>query len=96
LDAIQRTFVKSRSATSPHFSYALDYHVGFDGELLANSQYNGNIAQQHWGHGASMDSKFIYVYDKLNRLKSGVSTGTVMSEHLSHDDRGNLAETAWG
>ncbi|MFZ4863213.1 hypothetical protein ACL9RF_13635 [Sphingobacterium sp. Mn56C] len=58
---------------------------------MANSPYNGNIAQQHWGHGASMDSKFIYVYDKLNRLKSGVSTGTVISEHLSYDDRGNIS-----
>ncbi|MCT1527067.1 hypothetical protein, partial [Sphingobacterium hotanense] len=54
-------------------------------------QYNGNIAQQLWGHGVTTSSTFSYSYDKLNRLLNGSSTGTtVMVEALSYDDRGNI------
>jgi hypothetical protein len=58
--------------------------------MLANAQYNGNIAQQLWGYAATTNSTFTYGYDALNRLMSGVSTGTVMSEVLTYDDMGNI------
>ncbi|MCT1525703.1 RHS repeat-associated core domain-containing protein, partial [Sphingobacterium hotanense] len=58
-------------------------------------QYNGNIAQQLWGHGATTSSTFSYSYDKLNRLLNGSSTGTtVMVKALTYDDRGNIRTLA--
>lgn len=37
-----------------------------------------------------MGSTYTYGYDKLNRLTSGSSTGTVMSEVIGYDDMGNI------
>ena len=78
-------------ASSPFFSYQLGYHTGSNGATLSNAQYNGNIAQQLWGHGASMTSTFTYSYDRLNRLVNGTSSGTtIMSEALTYDEMGNI------
>ncbi|WP_294351053.1 hypothetical protein [Sphingobacterium sp.] len=78
-------------ASSPFFSYQLGYHTGSNGATLSNAQYNGNIAQQLWGHGASMTSTFNYSYDRLNRLVNGTSSGTtIMSEALTYDEMGNI------
>ncbi|MCS3556780.1 MULTISPECIES: RHS repeat domain-containing protein [unclassified Sphingobacterium] len=74
---------------SPQFSFQLNYNVNGT-TVLSNAQYNGNIAQQLWGHASTTNSTFTYAYDELNRLKSGVSTGTVMSELLTYDDMGNI------
>src|SRR5690606_6641767 len=71
-------------STSPQFSYQLKYNDG------VVPQYNGNISQQIWGHGATTNSTFSYSYDKLNRLTNGTSTGTAMSEVLSYDNMGNI------
>jgi RHS repeat-associated protein len=72
-------------ATSPHFTYQLNYNTG------SSPQYNGNIAQQLWGHGSTnTPNVYSYSYDKLNRLLNGTSTGTVMSEVLTYDDMGNI------
>ncbi|MGJ1404205.1 DUF6443 domain-containing protein [Sphingobacterium siyangense] len=76
-------------ASSAQFTSQLNYNVNGT-TLLANAQYNGNIAQQLWGYGATTNSTFTYGYDALNRLMSGVSTGTVMSEVLTYDDMGNI------
>src|SRR5690606_7546291 len=68
-------------ATSPNFTYQLNYNTG------TSPQYNGNIAQQLWGHGSiNTPNVYSYSYDKLNRLLNGTSTGTVMSEVLTYDD----------
>ncbi|MCS3555069.1 MULTISPECIES: DUF6443 domain-containing protein [unclassified Sphingobacterium] len=78
-------------ATSPQFSYVLNYNLNSAGTaVISNAQYNGNIAQQLWGHAATTNSTFTYTYDGLNRLKKGISTGTVMSETLTYDDMGNI------
>jgi len=75
----------TNKSSSSHFTYELKYNTG------TNAQYNGNIAQQLWGHGStSTPNVYSYTYDPLNRLKTGVSTGTVMSEALSYDDMGNI------
>ena len=72
-------------ATSPHFTYELKYNTG------TNSQYNGNIAQQLWGHGStSTPNVYSYTYDRINRLSKGESSGTIMFERLQYDDRGNI------
>src|SRR5690606_15430757 len=76
-------------AGSPQFTYQLNYHKNGN-TVLSNAQYNGNIAQQLWGHAATTNSTFTYSYDALNRLKSGASTGTVMIEALTYDDMGNI------
>jgi len=75
--------------SSAQFTSLLNYNVNGN-TVLANAQYNGNIAQQLWGYSATTSSTFNYSYDVLNRLKSGVSSGTVMSEALEYDDMGNI------
>ncbi|MEH6305236.1 DUF6443 domain-containing protein [Olivibacter sp. CPCC 100613] len=74
--------------TSPQFSETLTYNGG------ANPQYNGNIAEQSWGAGTSLPNKFVYSYDRLNRLLSGTSTGVVMSEVLTYHKDGNIRTLA--
>ncbi|TJZ49886.1 hypothetical protein FAZ15_21930 [Sphingobacterium olei] len=75
--------------SSPNFGEVLKYNL--PSLSTTDQQYNGNISEQHWGHGTSgTPNMFSYGYDKLNRLTKGVSTGTVMSEELAYDDRGNI------
>ncbi|GGH10501.1 hypothetical protein FAZ19_01190 [Sphingobacterium alkalisoli] len=82
-------------ASSPQFTYQLNYDRNSTGTILSNAQYNGNIAQQLWGHGPTTNSTFAYSYDKLNRLTNGTSTGTtVMIEALTYDDMGNIKTLA--
>ena len=75
--------------SSQQFTAQLNYNKNGT-TVLTNAQYNGNIAQQLWGYSATTSNTFTYGYDALNRLKSGVSTGTVMSEVLTYDDMGNI------
>ncbi|MES2416534.1 MAG: polymorphic toxin type 10 domain-containing protein [Bacteroidota bacterium] len=72
-----------KNSSSGQFNLKLGY------DTLANPQYNGNISAQLWGAGYG--NKFLYTYDKLNRLTSGISTGVAMSEILSYDAMGNIA-----
>src|SRR5690606_19343951 len=93
IDSIRYTYNErgwTTAAASPRFTYRLDYDRDSVRTLLANAEYNGNISQQHFGHGASTNSTFSYSYDSLNRLTNGSSTGTVMSEVLAYDDMGNI------
>ena len=76
-------------ASSAQFTSQLNYNVNGT-TVLSGAQYNGNVAQQLWGYAATTNSTFDYSYDALNRLKSGLSTGTVMSEALTYDDMGNI------
>lgn len=71
-------------SSSPQFSFQLNYNSGI------NPQYNGNIAQQLWGHGASTPNTFNYTYDSLNQLTKASSTGVQMYERLEYDDMGNI------
>ena len=73
-----------KSSTSDQFSLSLNYNEG------TTPQYNGNIANQHWGAGASLPSTFTYEYDKLNRLQSGSRSDVIMSEALTYDHLGNI------
>ncbi|MGJ1409049.1 RHS repeat domain-containing protein [Sphingobacterium thalpophilum] len=73
---------------SPRFSQQLKYQDG------PTPQWNGNISQQLWNENSRLDAtaqSFTYVYDKLNRLRSGTNglTGTAeMAEVISYDDLG--------
>ncbi|MGV6944285.1 RHS repeat domain-containing protein [Sphingobacterium kyonggiense] len=89
LNTINYTYNERGWATgisSPQFTQQLKYH-----EPAIGKQYNGNIAQQLWGHGVTTASTFTYTYDKLNRLINGTSEGTtVMGEELIYDEMGNI------
>lgn len=71
-----------KSSTSDQFSQQLRYEEG------TNPQFNGNISDQLWGSGKTLNDKFVYVYDKLNRLGSGIGGG--MSEIITYDLMGNI------
>ena len=72
------------SSVSDQFSLNLKYN---DGTI---PQYNGNIANQNWGAGVNLSNKFVYGYDKLNRLISSNGTDSEMTEILSYDVMGNI------
>lgn len=71
-----------KSSTSDQFSQLLKYQDG------TNPQYDGNVSDQFWGAGSTVNNKFVYTYDRLNRLSSGVNTG--MSEIVTYDVMGNI------
>jgi RHS repeat-associated protein len=73
-----------KDIASKEFSFKLGY------DTLASPQYNGNISTQLWGAGSSYPNRFLYTYDKLNRLASGASTGVAMVEEMTYDAMGNI------
>ncbi|NTE04309.1 RHS repeat-associated core domain-containing protein [Agrobacterium tumefaciens] len=77
-------------SSSNEFSMELRYNENITGE--ADAQFNGNIANQLWGQGNSLTYSFGYRYDKLNRLKKGITAGltNVMSEQMEYDVMGNF------
>lgn len=80
----------SRTSSS-HFTQELSYHVPISGAL---AQYNGNISEQHWGHGTTTPNRFVYSYDPLDRLTAGSSSTSGMSETLAYDRMGNISSLA--
>ncbi|AOM77212.1 DUF6443 domain-containing protein [Pedobacter steynii] len=76
-----RGWLKSQS--SPLFTQNLKYE-----EVIAGvtSQYNGNISRQEWGAG----KYYNYVYDRLNRLKSGLSSDNNHEKSIIYDVMGNI------
>jgi len=75
------------STTSPYFSQQLKYQNPTHGAPI---QWNGNISEQHWGTTENLNERFIYTYDKLNRLKNGTSSTSSMSEITDYDEMGNI------
>lgn len=70
---------------------AADFSLRLGYDTLTTPQYNGNIVSQEWGKNYTFSNKFSYVYDKLNRLTNGTSTGSIlMSEVLTYDAVGNI------
>src|SRR5690554_4437491 len=74
-------------SASAHFTQELRYNLPTAG---ATAQYNGNISEQHWGHGTTTPGRFVYAYDPLDRMTSGISGTSAMSEVLSYDNMGNI------
>ncbi len=74
-----------RKSSSGLFEEQLQYNTG------TNKQYNGNIAYQSYGTGASPDAKtFTYTYDQLNRLLTANSSDNYNENNISYDLNGNI------
>ncbi len=67
-----------KTQTNPLFNLTLSY------EDSAPAQYNGNISKVAWG-----THNYTYLYDKVNRLTSGVSDEN-FNEVLTYDVMGNI------
>lgn len=52
-------------------------------------KYNGNITEQYWGLGSTLNKKYLYTYDKMNRLLSGVSNEGFTEQSITYDKMGN-------
>src|SRR5690606_19540145 len=73
-----------KSQNGPRFTMELKYEDG------TNPQYNGNISNQYWGTGVSPTlHNYSYLYDRLNRLSSGISDEG-FNETMSYDKMGNI------
>lgn len=71
-------------SAAPGFLLAFNYTDG------TYPQYNGNIANQQWSTAGGPSKTYIYAYDKLNRLISGVSTDGKNEQGISYDPMGNI------
>jgi len=72
-------------STAPLFEMQLQYNTG------TNKLYNGNIAYQLWGTSAAPNTNtYTYIYDKLNRLMSGISADNYKETNISYDVMGNI------
>jgi len=68
--------------------------AGFEFELKYENgsvpQYNGNISMQKWGVPGNLDKNYVYDYDPLNRLKSGISNTGNYEKDITYDLMGNI------
>jgi len=71
-------------SNSPGFIMALNYADG------AIPQYNGNIANQFWSTAGGAVKGYVYAYDKLNRLTSGISSDNKNEQGITYDLMGNI------
>ncbi|MDR0830300.1 MAG: DUF6443 domain-containing protein, partial [Prevotellaceae bacterium] len=67
--------------TSGNFEENLDYQGSFTGTITSMSWKNT---------GSSAVNKYIFTYDKLNRLKSGVLDNGGFAENFEYDKNGNI------
>ncbi len=79
-----RGWVTSQSAAL--FAMELKYEQDSTGLV---PQYNGNISSQKWGLNTGLNKQFVYSYDKLNRLNSGLSSDN-NNERIGYDVMGNI------
>ncbi|SEL98326.1 DUF6443 domain-containing protein [Parapedobacter koreensis] len=75
------------STASPKFRQTLLYE---DTTAVAMRQFNGNISRQSWRHGTGTVQNYSYTYDRLNRMLTGMGTGS-KSETVTYDRNGNIA-----
>lgn len=78
--------------SSPLFAEQLKYN---DADNSITPQFNGNIANQLWGTPGSLNKRYDYTYDALNRLAKGVSsTGNnetgLSGANIDYDPMGNI------
>ncbi|HWW43101.1 RHS repeat-associated core domain-containing protein, partial [Pedobacter sp.] len=72
------------ASAAPGFLMALNYADG------TTPQYNGNIANQQWSTAGGAGKMYIYSYDKLNRLTSGISSDNKNEQGITYDLMGNI------
>lgn len=70
--------------TAALFSMQLKYNDG------AAPRYNGDITEQLWGTPGSLTKNYVYSYDPLNRLLSGVSGTGNHEKNITYDAMGNI------
>jgi RHS repeat-associated protein len=80
-----RGWLESQSA--PLFALELKYDLDSVGLV---PQYNGNVSSQKWGLSNSLNKNYVYTYDRLNRLASGISHDN-KNEIISYDVMGNIS-----
>ena len=78
-------------SSAPLFSEKLQYNnTNRVRGISPVAQYNGNIASQTWASNATNNS-YIYSYDRLNRLTSGITADNQFAEQgISYDMAGNI------
>lgn len=77
-------------ASAPLFATELRYEKDSTG---LTPQYNGNISMQKWGINTGLPKAYVYSYDKLNRLTSGIGGGQgtdINNEQIGYDVMGNI------
>lgn len=80
----ERGWLKSQGNDIAPFNMMLDYQEN------NSQQYNGNISKQTWGTIANPATyNYLYTYDKLNRLLTGISNDG-KNEELTYDVMGNI------
>ncbi|PTT03695.1 hypothetical protein DBR11_01585 [Pedobacter sp. HMWF019] len=72
------------ASSAPGFLMALNYTDG------TSPQYNGNIAFMQWSTAGSAAKMYVYTYDKLNRLTSGISSDNRNEQGITYDLMGNI------
>jgi RHS repeat-associated protein len=72
-------------SNAPMFNMQLQYNLA-----TAGKQYNGNIAYQSWVTTA-VTGNYTYIYDKLNRLISGIAADNNNEKSITYDVMGNIA-----
>ena len=70
--------------SSPLFSMQLKYTDG------TTPRYNGDITGMLWGTPGNLNRNYVYNYDKLNRLLSGISGTGNHEKDITYDDMGNI------
>lgn len=68
----------------------LRYNEGLSG---ATPQYNGRISRQEWQHNGQASQQYTYMYDRMGRLRSGL-TASGVGESVRYDRMGNI-DTLW-
>ncbi|HJP63611.1 MAG TPA: RHS repeat-associated core domain-containing protein, partial [Mucilaginibacter sp.] len=72
------------TSSAPLFAMRLYYNTA-----TGNKAYNGNIMYQYWGTPGNLNKYFVYTYDKINRLLSGISLAG-NNESVAYDQMGNI------
>lgn len=74
-----------KGSSSSGFTMQLKYGDG------TTPQYNGNISEQVWSIDGGANQTFVYTYDNLNRIISGIKNGgTVYEKDIAYDPMGNI------
>ena len=79
-------------SSAPLFSEQLQYNdTSAVKGISPAAQYNGNIASQTWASANASNNSYLYNYDRLNRLTSGITADNQFAEQgISYDMAGNI------
>jgi RHS repeat-associated protein len=78
-------------SSAPLFATQLEYNSNPANISGVTAQYNGNIASQVYTSYAQPTKNYVYGYDYLNRLTSGISSDGFNESGITYDLMGNIA-----